>query len=181
VKSHQPICGTLEGADHSAVGTEAPQPRPTDNGRPARGKAHYRFISEWGPHQVKTDTNPGGLPLSVFDGLRGGIAGNRELYYKDVAVPFLGYNKAGAKVPDGVTEQFWRRGMQSSAIGSSTASRSTLERPEGPQRRLSAGATRRATTDFAATAPGRARVPSAPLLAWLLRCPAYSPSRGTCS
>jgi hypothetical protein len=95
-----------KGADHSEVGTDAPQPRPTDDGCPAQGKAHYRFISERGPHKVKTDTNPRGLPLSDFDGLRGGIAGNREQFYKDVAVPFLGYNKPGAKVSDGVTEQF---------------------------------------------------------------------------
>jgi hypothetical protein len=99
VKSHQSIFGTLKGADHSAVGTEAPQPRRTDDGRPAQGKAHYRFISEWGPRKVKTDTNPGGLPHFVFDGLRGGIAGNRELFYKDVAVPFLATTRRAQRFP----------------------------------------------------------------------------------
>jgi hypothetical protein len=140
--------------------------------------AGYRLI-----HRIDRSavTNPGGLRLSDFDELRVGTAGNRERFYNDVAVPFLGYNKPGAKAPDGVAEQFWRRGMQCSAIGSSTASRSTLERLQLPRRRLPAGATRRATTNFAATAPGRARVPSAPPLEWLRRCPAYSPSRGTCS
>jgi non-heme chloroperoxidase len=76
------------------------------------------FIGAVPPLMLKTDTNPGGLPLSVFDELRRGTAGNRAKFYKDVAVPFFGYNKPGAKVSEGVMEQFWRLGMRSSVIGS---------------------------------------------------------------
>jgi len=76
------------------------------------------FIGAVPPLMLKTEKNPGGLPLSVFDGLRSGIAGNRAQFYKDVSAPFFGYNKPDAKVSVGVQEEFWRLGMQSSIIGS---------------------------------------------------------------
>jgi non-heme chloroperoxidase len=76
------------------------------------------FIGAVPPTMLKTDKNPGGLPLSVFDDLRKGIAGDRSQFYKDVSIPFFGFNKPGAKVSEGLKEQFWRLGMQSSVIGS---------------------------------------------------------------
>jgi non-heme chloroperoxidase len=76
------------------------------------------FIAAVPPLMLKTEKNPGGLPLAVFDGLRSGIAENRAQFYKDVSVPFYGYNKPDAKVSVGVQEEFWRLGMQSSIIGS---------------------------------------------------------------
>ena len=76
------------------------------------------FIGAVPPLMLKTENNPGGQPLSVFDGLRSGIAENRAQFYKDVSVPFYGYNKPGAKISEGVKEEFWRLGMQSSIIGS---------------------------------------------------------------
>jgi len=76
------------------------------------------FIGAVPPTMLQTEKNPGGLPLSVFDGLRKGIAENRAQFYQDVSVPFFGYNRPGAKVSEGVKEQFWRLGMQSSIIGS---------------------------------------------------------------
>src|SRR5579863_9942771 len=70
------------------------------------------------PLMLKTEKNPGGLPLSVFDGIRAGVASNRSQFYKDLTLPFYGYNKPGAKTSDGVREEFWLLGMQSSIIGS---------------------------------------------------------------
>ena len=76
------------------------------------------FIGAVPPTMLKTDKNPSGLPLSVFDELRKGISGDRAQFYKDVSIPFFGFNRPGAKVSEGLKEQFWRLGMQSSVIGS---------------------------------------------------------------
>lgn len=70
------------------------------------------------PLMLKTEKNPGGLPMSVFDGIRTGVAGDRSQFYKDLTMPFYGYNKPGAQISEGVREAFWRLGMQSSVIGS---------------------------------------------------------------
>jgi non-heme chloroperoxidase len=79
-----------------------------------RRLARMVFISAVPPLMIQTSGNPDGLPLSVFDGLRNGITGNRSQFYKDTSVPFFGYNRRGAKVSEAVQEQFWRLGMQSS-------------------------------------------------------------------
>jgi non-heme chloroperoxidase len=63
------------------------------------------------PIMLKTDKNPGGLPLSVFDGIRAGVAGDRSQFYKDITLPFYGYNRPGAKVSEGVREHWWLQGM----------------------------------------------------------------------
>jgi len=76
------------------------------------------LISSVPPIMLKTDTNPGGLPITVFDSIRAGVAGDRSQFYKDLSLPFYGYNRPGAKTSDGVREAFWRLGMQSSIIGS---------------------------------------------------------------
>jgi non-heme chloroperoxidase len=76
------------------------------------------LISAVPPLMLKTEKNPGGLPLSVFDDIRKGVANDRSQFYKDLSVPFYGYNKPGAKTSEGVREEFWRLGMQSSIIGS---------------------------------------------------------------
>ena len=76
------------------------------------------FIGAVPPLMLKTDKNPAGLPLSVFDGLRSGIVENRSQFYKDISIPFYGYNKPDAKISEGTKEQFWRLGMQSSIAGS---------------------------------------------------------------
>jgi non-heme chloroperoxidase len=70
------------------------------------------------PVMLKSDNNPGGLPMSVFDGLRAGLVADRSQFYKDVSMPFYGYNKPDAKVSEGVRDQFWRLGMQSSVVAS---------------------------------------------------------------
>src|ERR1700734_3435445 len=68
------------------------------------------------PVMLKSDKNPGGLPMSVFDGIRAGLVADRSQFYKDVSLPFYGYNKPDAKVSQGVRDSFWRQGMQSSIV-----------------------------------------------------------------
>lgn len=75
------------------------------------------LISAVPPLMLKTEKNPGGLPMSVFDEIRAGVAGDRSQFYKDLSLPFYGYNKPGAKISEGVRETFWLQGMQSSIIG----------------------------------------------------------------
>nr|WP_309936837.1 alpha/beta hydrolase [Variovorax paradoxus] len=65
------------------------------------------------PIMVKSASNPEGLPIEVFDGIRAGVAGDRSQYYKDLAVAFYGANRSGAKVSQGVLDQFWLWSMQS--------------------------------------------------------------------
>jgi non-heme chloroperoxidase len=72
------------------------------------------LISAVPPIMLKSENNPGGLPLSVFDGIRASVAGNRSQFYRDFALPFYGYNRAGAKVSQGVIDQFWLMGMTGS-------------------------------------------------------------------
>ena len=65
------------------------------------------------PVMLKSAANPEGLPLSVFDGIRDGVAGDRSQFYKDLAVPFYGANRPGSKVSQGQLDQFWLWSMQS--------------------------------------------------------------------
>jgi len=68
------------------------------------------------PLMLKTAANPGGLPMEVFDGLRKELAGNRAQFYLDFASgPFYGYNRPGAKVSQGLIQNWWRQGMMGAA------------------------------------------------------------------
>jgi non-heme chloroperoxidase len=69
------------------------------------------------PIMLKTPANPGGLPLSVFDDIRAGVIADRSQFFKDLSIPFYGYNKPDAKVSEGVRESFWLQGMQTSIVG----------------------------------------------------------------
>jgi non-heme chloroperoxidase len=69
------------------------------------------------PLMLKTDKNPGGLPLSAFDEIRAGVVADRSQFMKDLSMPFYGYNKPGAKISQGVRDEFWRIAMQASIIG----------------------------------------------------------------
>jgi non-heme chloroperoxidase len=69
------------------------------------------LISSVPPLMVKTETNPGGLPLSVFDGFRAAVADDRAQFYKDLTLPFYGYNRPGAKISEGIREHWWLQGM----------------------------------------------------------------------
>ena len=64
------------------------------------------------PIMLKTEKNPGGLPMDVFDSFRAGVAANRAQFYLDIASgPFYGFNRDGAKVSQGVIQNWWRQGM----------------------------------------------------------------------
>ncbi len=63
------------------------------------------------PLMLKTAANPGGLPIDVFDGIRKGVLSDRSQFFKDLTMPFYGYNRPGAKVSEGVRESFWLQGM----------------------------------------------------------------------
>ncbi len=64
------------------------------------------------PIMLKSASNPEGLPMEVFDQLRSGIAKDRSQFYKDLAVMFYGANRPGAKVSQGILDQFWLWSMQ---------------------------------------------------------------------
>jgi len=69
------------------------------------------LIASVPPIMVKTAANPGGLPLSVFDGLRASVVADRSQFWKDLSMPFYSYNRPGAKVSEGVRDSFWLQGM----------------------------------------------------------------------
>ena len=68
------------------------------------------------PIMLKTEANPGGLPMEVFDGFRAALAANRAQFYREVPIPFYGYNRPGAQVSEGVVGNWWRQGMIGSAL-----------------------------------------------------------------
>ena len=72
------------------------------------------LISAVPPLMLQTPTNPGGLPMKVFDDLRAAVLADRSQFWKDLSIPFFGYNKPGAKPSEGIRESFWLQGMQSS-------------------------------------------------------------------
>jgi non-heme chloroperoxidase len=63
------------------------------------------------PLMLRTDANPNGLPMSAFDGIRSGVTADRSQFFKELAIPFYGYNRPGAKISDGVRDSFWLQGM----------------------------------------------------------------------
>jgi non-heme chloroperoxidase len=68
------------------------------------------------PIMVKSENNPGGLPIEVFDGFRAALIANRAQFFRDVpAGPFYGFNRAGAEVSEGVIQNWWRQGMMGGA------------------------------------------------------------------
>jgi non-heme chloroperoxidase len=72
------------------------------------------LVSAIPPLMLKTDKNPDGLPIDVFDGLRNGLDADRSQFYKDTAVPFFGANRTGNKVSQGLLDEFW---LQSMTVG----------------------------------------------------------------
>jgi non-heme chloroperoxidase len=64
------------------------------------------------PLMLKTDANPDGLPIEVFDALRAGLFADRSQFYKDLAIQFYGANRPGAQVSQGILDQFWLWSMQ---------------------------------------------------------------------
>ena len=74
--------------------------------------AKAAIISAIPPVMVKSEKNPGGTPIEVFDGFRAAQAANRAQFFLDVAAgPFYGFNRPGAKVSEGIIRNWWRQGM----------------------------------------------------------------------
>jgi non-heme chloroperoxidase len=69
------------------------------------------------PLMLKTDANPGGLPMDVFDGIRAGVLADRSQFFKDLTAPFYGANRPGAKVSQALRDSFWLQGMQAGFKG----------------------------------------------------------------
>ncbi|MEO8676001.1 MAG: alpha/beta hydrolase [Casimicrobiaceae bacterium] len=69
------------------------------------------LISAVPPLMLKTPGNPAGLPIDVFDGIRAGVLADRSQFWKDLSLPFYGYNRKGAKISKGVRNAFWLQGM----------------------------------------------------------------------
>jgi non-heme chloroperoxidase len=63
------------------------------------------------PLMLKTAANPGGLPIETFDGIRAGVLADRSQFFKDLTMPFYGFNRPGANVSQGVRDSFWLQGM----------------------------------------------------------------------
>ena len=63
------------------------------------------------PLMLKTEANPGGLPIEVFDQLRKGVEEDRSTFWKELSLPFYSYNRPGAKISEGVRESFWLQSM----------------------------------------------------------------------
>lgn len=70
------------------------------------------------PVMVKSDNNPGGIPIEEFDKMRAGVQADRSRFWKDLSLPFYGYNRPSAKVSEGVRESFWLQGMMCGFPGS---------------------------------------------------------------
>jgi non-heme chloroperoxidase len=85
-------------------------------GEPQGRVAKAVLVSAVPPLMLKTPSNPGGLPIEVFDSFRKGVAENRAQFFLDVPTgPFYGFNRPDAKVYPGVIQNWWRQGMMGSA------------------------------------------------------------------
>ena len=94
---------------HSAGGGEAA--RYVATAKPGR-VAKVVLISAVTPIMLRTRNNTGGLPIEVFDGFRTALVANRAQFYRDIpAGPFFGFNRAGAKISEGVIQNWWRQAM----------------------------------------------------------------------
>jgi non-heme chloroperoxidase len=69
------------------------------------------------PLMLKTDANPGGLPMEAFDQIRAGVLADRSQFFQDLTTPFYGANRSGARVSQGLRDDFWRQGMQAGFKG----------------------------------------------------------------
>jgi non-heme chloroperoxidase len=69
------------------------------------------------PLMLKTDANPGGLPIEAFDKIRAGVLADRSQFFKELTMAFYGYNRRGAVISEGVRDSFWLQGMLASLKG----------------------------------------------------------------
>ncbi|APG87527.1 Non-heme chloroperoxidase Cpo (plasmid) [Sinorhizobium americanum CCGM7] len=86
------------------------------HGEPAGRVAKAVLVSAVPPLMLKTEANPEGLPIEVFDGLRAALAANRTQFFRDFPTgPFYGFNRSGATVQEAMVQNWWRQGMMGSA------------------------------------------------------------------
>jgi non-heme chloroperoxidase len=79
-------------------------------GRHGTGRvAKAVLISAVPPLLLKTEANPDGIPIEVFDGLRSQIQANRSEFWQEFSLPFYGYNRPGAATSEGIKHSFWRQ------------------------------------------------------------------------
>jgi non-heme chloroperoxidase len=83
-----------------------------------RRVAKVVLISAVPPLMLKTSSNPNGVPIEVFDQIRAAVLADRSQYWKDLSMAFYGYNRAGAKISEGVRDSFWLQGMMCGFPGS---------------------------------------------------------------
>jgi non-heme chloroperoxidase len=84
-------------------------------GRHGTGRAAKAvLIGAVPPIMVKSESNPGGTPIEVFDSFRAQLAANRAEFYRGVPIPFYGFNRPGVAVQQGVVDNWWRQGMMGS-------------------------------------------------------------------
>jgi len=81
-------------------------------GQPQGRVAKAVLISSVPPVMLRSDKNPGGLPISVFDDIRAGTAFNRAQFFIDITLPFYGFNRSGATVVEGMRRNWWRQAME---------------------------------------------------------------------
>ena len=87
-------------------------------GRHGTGRvAKAVLISAIPPVMVKSERNPDGVPMEVFDGIRAGVRADRSQFYQDLAIPFYGANREGAKVSQGLRDSFWLQSMMGGLKG----------------------------------------------------------------
>lgn len=72
------------------------------------------LVSAVPPQMLRTDKNPGGLPIETFDAIRAGVAEDRAQFFRDLSGPFFGANRSGSKVSQGLRDAFWLMCMQGS-------------------------------------------------------------------
>ncbi len=73
--------------------------------------AKLALVAAVPPLMLKTTTNPGGIPIEVFDGMRAAVQANRAQFFMDVSLPYFNYNRPGAQISQGVRDSFWRQCM----------------------------------------------------------------------
>jgi non-heme chloroperoxidase len=74
------------------------------------------LISAVTPLMLQTENNPDGIPMAIFDEIRQGTATSRPQYFQDFTMPFYGFNREGAKVSQGIRDNWWRQGMMGSVL-----------------------------------------------------------------
>ncbi len=117
------------------------------------------FVAAVTPFLLKTPTNPDGAPIEVFDGMRAAVRADRSQWNKDASMSYYSYNRDGAKVSQGVRDEYWRQGMTTGilaayrAIGafSETDFREDLKRITVPTLILHGGDDQIAPSKFPAT------------------------------